>query len=308
MNEKDTKALKQEIAQWKEQRNAVILAHYYVDGDVQAIADYVGDSYYLSKLAVGLKEETIVFCGVSFMGESAKALNPGKRVVMVDAQADCPMAHMVDVEKIEQVRREHPDAAVVCYVNSTAEIKAHSDVCVTSSNAVTVVKNLPQREIFFIPDKNLAHYVADMLPEKEFIFHEGYCPIHNDIRREEVLAAREAHPGAKVLTHPECSDEVLQLSDFVGSTSQIIDYATDSGEEEFIICTETGVFYELEQKNPQKKFYPVREQQICPDMKRITLEGLRDALKSMEPEMIMPEDIMGRSKQPLEKMLELAAN
>lgn len=307
MNERDILALKQEIMQWKEKRNAVILAHYYVDDDVQAIADYVGDSYYLSKLAVDLKEQVIVFCGVSFMGESAKALNPEKRVVMADAQADCPMAHMVNVEKIEQIRREHPDAAVVCYVNSTAEIKAHSDVCVTSSNAVTVVKNLPQREIFFIPDKNLAHYVADMLPEKEFIFHEGYCPLHDEINPAEMLAAKESHPEAEVLTHPECTEEILQMSDFVGSTSQIIDYATESEAQEFIICTETGVFYELEQKNPHKKFYPVKKQQICPDMKRITLEGLRDALKNMEPEMLMPEEIVERSRKPLEKMLELAA-
>ncbi len=306
MVQRDTERLKQEIAEWKEKRNAVILAHYYVDGEVQEIADYVGDSYYLAKLAVDLQEQTIIFCGVSFMGESAKTLNPDKRVIMADETADCPMAHMVDIVRIEEVRREHPEAAVVCYVNSTAEIKAYSDVCVTSSNAVRVVKNLTQREIFFIPDNHLARYVAEQLPEKEFIFHNGFCHVHQSIHKEELLAAKEAHPQAKVLTHPECAWEILELSNFIGSTSQIIDYATESSDGEFIICTETGVFYELERKNPQKRFYAAGQHQFCPNMKKITLEKVRDALVNLQPEMTVPKEIAERSGKPLERILELA--
>jgi quinolinate synthase len=307
MQEMNTETLKQEIAALKSQRNAVILAHYYVDGEVQEIADYVGDSYYLAKLAVQLQEETIIFCGVSFMGESAKVLNPGKKVIMADEFADCPMAHMVEVDKIEQVRQSHPDVAVVCYVNSTAEIKAHSDVCVTSSNAIKVVKNLPQKEIFFIPDENLGRYVAEQIPEKDFIFNDGFCHVHKSIHKEELLAAKQAHPQAKVLTHPECTGDVLALSDFIGSTSQIIDYATESEDTEFIICTEMGIFYELAQKNPSKKFYSVGHRQFCPNMKKITLQKVKHALETLEPEMNVDSALAEASCKPLERMLELAA-
>lgn len=298
--------LKQAVLKLKEEKGAVILAHYYVDGEVQEIADYVGDSYYLSKLAVELKEDTIIFCGVSFMGESAKVLNPDKRVILVDESADCPMAHMAQIEKIEQVRRQHPGIAVVCYVNSTAQLKAHSDVCVTSANAVRVVKNLEQKEIFFIPDENLGRYVAKQIPEKKFIFNDGFCHVHADIGKEELLAAKQEHPGVKVLTHPECREDVLSLSDFIGSTSQIIDYATASQEEEFIICTETGVFYELQQKNPNKKFYPVVNRQVCPDMKKITLEKVKTVLETLGPEIEVDREMAEKSCKPLERMLELA--
>ncbi len=251
----------EEIKKLKKEKNAVILAHYYVDGEVQAIADYVGDSYYLSKLATTLKEQVIIFCGVSFMGESAKILNPEKTVVMADEHADCPMAHMVDIETIEKIREENPDTCVVCYVNSAAEIKAHSDVCVTSSNAVRIVKALPAQKIFFIPDNNLGHYVSTQVPEKDFIFHDGFCHVHKSIEKANVLAAKEAHPDALVLTHPECTEDVLEISDFIGSTSEIIEYATKSNQKTFIICTEMGIFYELGQKNPDKKFYSVGHRQ-----------------------------------------------
>lgn len=230
------------IRQLKEEKDAVILAHYYVDGKVQEIADYVGDSYYLAELAAKVSQSVIIFCGVSFMGESAKILNPGKRVVMADRYADCPMAHMVDLERIREVRREHPDAAVVCYVNSTAEIKSESDVCVTSSNAVKIVRKLPNKKIFFIPDNNLGRYVAKQLPEKQFIFHDGFCHVHKSIHKEEVLKAKEVHPEALVLAHPECTEDVLELADFIGSTSQIIDYATNSDDKVFFNCTEMGIF------------------------------------------------------------------
>lgn len=296
----------QRIKQLKEEKDVVILAHYYVDGQVQELADYVGDSFALSKLATTVTQQNILFCGVKFMGESAKILNPGKRVIMPDLTADCPMAHMVTIEKIEQVRKQFPDVAVVCYVNSTAEIKAHSDVCVTSSNAIKVVQSLPNKDIFFIPDNNLAQYVAEQLPEKHFIFNDGFCPIHKEITKQNILDAKAKHPGAPVLTHPECIGEVLQVSDFIGSTSEIIDYATKCDSEEFLIATETGVFYELEQKNPGKKFISVKSDQICPDMKKITVDNVLSALENLEPVVELEEDVRTKANTPLVNMLELA--
>lgn len=296
----------QKIMELKKQKDVVIMAHYYVDGQVQALADHVGDSFALSKLATTVTNKNILFCGVKFMGESAKILNPKKTVIMPDITADCPMAHMVEVEKIKQVREMFPDVAVVCYVNSTAEIKSYSDVCVTSSNAIKVVKALPNKDIFFIPDNNLAQYVAKQVPEKHFIFNDGFCPIHKEITRQHILDAKEKHPGAPVLTHPECTKEVLEISDFIGSTSEIIDFATKSEEKEFLIATETGVFYELQQKNPDKVFYSVKGDQICPDMKKITLDNVLTALENFEPEIIMEEDTIEKANAPLVQMLELA--
>ncbi len=299
--------IKQQIAALKKEKDAVILAHYYVDGPVQEIADFVGDSYYLAKKATTVSERVIIFCGVSFMGESAKILNPDKKVVMADETADCPMAHMVDVDRIKEVRQEYPDVAVVCYVNSTAEIKAASDVCVTSSNAIKIVKNLPNHDIFFIPDNNLGRYVAKQLPDKHFIFNDGFCHVHKSIHREDVLKAKEVHPEALVLAHPECTEDTLELADFIGSTSQIIDYVTESPEKVFIICTEMGIFYELMQKNPEKKFYSVGHRQFCPNMKKVRLESVLSALQNLAPEVELEEEMRNAAKLPLERMLELAA-
>lgn len=298
--------MKEQIAKLKREKNAVIMAHYYVNDEVQEIADYVGDSYYLAEVATKVKEDTIIFCGVSFMGESAKLLNPAKRVLMADDTADCPMAHMVDLDKINEVRVKYPDVAVVCYVNSTAEIKSYSDVCVTSSNALKIVKNLPNKDIFFIPDNNLGHYVAAQVPEKHFIFNDGYCHVHTEIDRDALLKAKQLHPEAKVLTHPECTQDILELSDYIGSTSQIIDYATKDDAGEYIICTEMGVFYELAKKNPHKRFYSVGHRQFCPNMKKITLEGVLAALSSDSEGVILDGGISERAKQPLKHMLELA--
>lgn len=296
----------QKIKELKKEKDVVILAHYYVDGQVQALADHVGDSFALSKLATTITNQNILFCGVKFMGESAKILNPEKTVIMPDITADCPMAHMVEVEKIKQVREMFPDVAVVCYVNSTAEIKSYSDVCVTSSNAIKVVKALPNKDIFFIPDNNLAQYVAKQVPEKHFIFNDGFCPIHKEITKQHILEAKEKHPGALVLTHPECIEEVLQVSDFIGSTSEIIEYATKSDNKEFLIATETGVFYELQQKNPEKVFYSVKGDQICPDMKKVTLDNVLTALENFEPEVLMDAETIEKANAPLVQMLELA--
>lgn len=300
------------IKELQKEKDVVILAHYYVDGEVQEIADYVGDSYYLSKVATEVPQENILFAGVTFMGESAKILNPGKTVVMADECADCPMAHMITVERIREVREEYEDLAVVCYVNSTAEIKAVSDVCVTSSNAVRVVQNLTEKNIFFVPDNNLGRYVAEKVPEKHFIFHDGFCHVHKSIYAENVKAAKEAHPDALILTHPECTEDVVALSDFVGSTSEIIDYATSSSGSKFIICTEMGVFFELQQKNPEKKFYSVGHRQFCPNMKKVTLDKVEDVLERLTPgevcpeEITLSEDVIENAAKPLQRMLELA--
>lgn len=298
--------MRERIEQLKKEKDIVILAHYYVDGEVQEIADLVGDSYFLAKKATEVSQQNILFCGVSFMGESAKILNPGKRVIMADEFADCPMAHMVDIAKIQQVREQYPDVAVVCYVNSTAEIKAYSDVCVTSSNALRVVQSLPNKHIFFIPDNNLGRYISTLVSEKEFIFNDGFCHVHTSIHRENVEEAKKLHPNAPVLTHPECTADVLEISDFIGSTSEILDYATKSDAKEFIICTEMGIFFELEQKNPDKRFYSVGHRQFCPNMKKITLEKVVRAMEEMEPEVTMDEELRVKANAPLVKMLELA--
>lgn len=295
-----------QIKALKEEKDVVILAHYYVDGDVQEIADFVGDSYYLAKVATKVKEKNILFCGVSFMGECAKILNKDKKVIMPDLNADCPMAHMVTPERIAQVRKEYKDVAVVAYVNSTALIKSFSDVCVTSSNALRVVKKLPQKNIFFVPDNNLGRYVAQQLPEKNFIFNDGFCHVHKSITLDEVLEAKKLRPEALVLTHPECTMDVLEASDFIGSTSEIIDYATSSPAKEFLICTEMGVSFELMKKNPHKKFYYVGHRQICPNMKLVTLDKVVKVLQTMEPEVVLQEDMMEKALAPLQKMLELA--
>ncbi len=298
--------LNEEINKLKVKKNAAILAHYYVDGEVQDIADYVGDSYYLSKMATEIPQSTILFCGVKFMGESAKILNPEKHIIMVDAEADCPMAHMIDAETIENIKAKYDDIAVVCYINSSAEIKAHSDVCVTSSNAYKIVSKLSQKNILFIPDNHLGTFLSTKLPDKNFIFHNGYCPVHQDISTENVLKAKNAHKGAKVLAHPECKIDVLKLADFIGSTSEIIDYATESKEQDFIICTENGILHDLHNKNPEKNFYLVNEKQYCPGMKLNTLQKVYNALNSMENEIILDDDLRLKAQTALSRMHEIA--
>lgn len=294
------------IKRLKKEKDAVILAHYYVNDEVQAIADYVGDSFYLSKVATTVSEQTICFCGVSFMGESAKILNPKKTVLLPDMTADCPMAHMVDIERIKQLKEEYEDLAVVCYINSTAEIKQHADVCVTSSNAVKIVQKLKNQYIYFIPDEHLGRYVAKQCPDKIFIFNDGFCHVHKSITKENVLNAKKLCPDALVLVHPECSTEVVELADYIGSTKGIITYATESDKTEFIICTEMGVFYELNQKNPDKRFYSVGHRQFCPNMKKISLEKVAACLEQMNTEVHMEESKRIQAEAPLMKMLELA--
>ncbi len=299
------KDLKEKIAKLKEDKNAVILAHYYVEPEVQEIADYVGDSFYLAKIAKNSTADTIVFCGVEFMGESAKILSPDKTVLMPDASADCPMAHMATEENVLKLKNEYRDIAVVCYINSSAKLKAVSDVCVTSANALKIVNALPNQNIYFIPDKNLGGFVQKN-SDKNIILNEGWCPIHNEITAEAIKAVKEAHKGVKVLMHPECTEDVLSYADYIGSTSGIIDYSEKSKDSEFIVVTEIGVLYELQKRNPDKKFYFPEPLPVCADMKKITLEKVCNCLENSLNPVEVDEEIKEKALIPLNRMLELA--
>ena len=297
----------EEIKQLKLEKDAVLLAHYYVPAEVQEIADYVGDSFYLSKVASKLTNKVLVFCGVSFMGESGKLLNPDKAVLMPDASADCPMAHMVTKAEIDDVRARYEDLAVVCYINSTAEIKSWSDVCVTSANAVQIVKKLPNQNILLIPDKNLGRYVAEQVPEKNVMLVKGYCPVHEEMKVKEIQELKQLHPLAEVLAHPECNASVLSIADYIGSTTGILKQAAASNAKEFIIATEIGVRYELEKQNPKKTFYFPKTEPVCMDMKKITLDGILHVLRTGENGAAVASNIAEPSKATLNRMLELAA-
>ena len=295
----------EDIIKLKEEKNAVILAHYYVDEEVQDIADYIGDSFYLSKIATKTDAERIIFCGVEFMGESAKILNPDKRVFMPDAAANCPMAHMATKEEILKVKETYDDVAVVCYINSTAELKTMADVCVTSSNAVKIVRNLPNKNIFFIPDRNLGSYVAEQVPEKNIILNAGCCPRHVAITEEKLMEAKEKHPNALFAVHPECTQNVLAHADYIGSTAGIIDYVVNTNHDEFIIGTVDGVFAEIKKQAPGKKLYTVKDQQVCVNMKKVTLEKVLDVLTNDTNEVFVAQDLAQAAMKPLQKMLEL---
>ncbi|MBQ8356902.1 MAG: quinolinate synthase NadA [Clostridia bacterium] len=298
--------IKRQIERLKKEKNAVILAHYYCEDAVQALADFVGDSFYLAKVAKSTTADVLVFCGVSFMGESAKILNPEKTVLMPDLAADCAMAHMASVERIEEMRKTYPALAVVCYINSTAALKCHSDVCVTSSNAVKIVKALPNQNIFFIPDENLGSFVKEQVPEKNIVVNDGYCPIHKAMTAAQVQAEKKKHPGALVLSHPECRSEVLALSDYIGSTADIIKYAKESEARSFIICTEVGVDYRLRSDSPDKAFYYVTPCPCCADMKRNTPEKILEVLTTGKNAVEIPDEVRRRALLPLDRMLELA--
>ena len=295
-----------QIEKLKSDKNAVILAHYYAPEEAQRVADFVGDSFYLAKVAKKTDADIIVFCGVSFMGESAKILNPDKKVLMPDLTADCPMAHMVKPGIIDEMRKSYDDLAVVCYINSTAELKCQSDVCVTSSNSVKIVKSLPNKNIFFIPDRNLGRFVAEQVPEKNIIINDGYCPIHAAITKEQLQAVKEEHPDADILTHPECEPEVLAISDYIGSTADIIDYAKKSDKKEFIICTEDGVNFKLKSDNPDKMFYFVSPAPCCKDMKLNTLENILSVLEKEDKVVEIDEATRLAALVPLNRMLECA--
>ena len=297
--------MKNTIEQLKKQKNAVILAHYYAPDEAQEVADFVGDSFYLAKVAKESTAHIIVFCGVSFMGESAKILCPDKKVLMPDLAADCAMAHMVQEGKIEEMREKYDDLAVVCYINSTADLKCQSDVCVTSSNAVKIVKALPNQHVFFIPDHNLGKYVAQQVPEKHVILNDGCCPIHAKMSVESVLGEKAKHPTAKVLAHPECNHAVLEMADFIGSTAEIIAFANEDTAHAYIVCTEVGVKFRLREDNPQKQFYFPTPCPCCADMKSNTLQNILSVLQNEDGEVHIDAAVREQALRPLLKMLEL---
>lgn len=296
----------QEIQTLRHQRQAVILAHYYQCPEVQEIADYVGDSLDLSRRARDTEAEVIVFCGVRFMAETAKALNPEKTVLLPEPSASCPMAEMVTPEDIRRLRADHPGAAVVCYVNSSIEIKACSDICCTSANAVSVVRSLKESKIIFVPDQNLGHYVSAKVPEKRVILHSGFCPTHHRISPENVRLARRAHPAAPVLVHPECPPSVVAQADFTGSTGQILDYVANSPAAEFIIGTEGGILYRLKALHPEKRFYLPGGSIVCPNMKKISLESVYRSLKDLRYRMELDEQTAFKAAACLEKMFSVS--
>lgn len=295
--------LSREIARLKKEKNAVILSHVYQRPQVQEVADFVGDSLGLSRQAAQTKASVIIFCGVHFMAESASILSPDKVVVLADENAGCPMADMVDAEGLRRRKKELGDPVVVCYVNTSAEVKAESDIACTSANAVKVVASLPEdRPILFVPDKNLGAYVSKMTG-RDMILWDGYCNTHDRLTAEEVLQARAGRPEALVMVHPECRPEVIELADAVASTTGMIRFARESGAREFIVATETGILHPLKKECPDKEFYPASPRLVCPNMKLTTLDKVHRSLVELEPRVSVPEDIRERAVRCLDRML-----
>lgn len=302
-NGRDMGSIQEEIAALKKQKNAVILAHYYQTSDIIDIADMVGDSYALSKQARDAQANIIVFCGVRFMAESAKILNPERKVLLPAYNAGCPMADMVTPDDILRLRAQYPDAAVACYVNTSAETKAECDICVTSSNAVKVIASLPQKRVLFIPDRNLARYVAEQLPEKEIIPYCGYCIVHERVTAAEADKALAAQPGTLLLAHPECPEDVLKRAHYIGSTAGIIEYARKSNHKKFIIGTEQGILHVLQKENPDKQFFMLSPHLFCTNMKKTHITDVRDSLLLEQYEITLHSEVMDRARVSLERML-----
>lgn len=299
-----SKKVTAEIIELKVKNKAIILAHYYQNDEVQKIADYTGDSYELSRLAASTNAEVIVFCGVHFMAESAAILSPDKVVLLPDLQSGCPLADTITPEGLRARKEEYPEAAVVCYVNSSAEIKALSDICCTSANAVKVINSLEASQVIFVPDQNLAHFVAART-DKEIIPWEGYCITHHHITVEDVNKARDLHPDGVITVHPECRPEVVELADHVGSTSEILRFSRESDFQKIIVGTEMGVLYFLKEESPHKDFYLLSKELICPNMKLIDLHKIKKALETMQPRVTVPEEISLAANQALERMLQV---
>lgn len=290
------------IEQLKKERNAVILAHNYQIGEVQDVADFLGDSLQLSQEAARLEEKIILFCGVHFMAETAAILSPDKTVLMPDLQAGCPMADMITASELRDWKKQYPEAKVVSYVNTSAEVKAESDICCTSSNAVQVVESLEGEEILFVPDKNLAAYVA-RFTKKRIIPWDGYCYVHNNITLGHVKEKKEQYPEAEVWVHPECRPEVIDLADKVLSTGKMIKQAKVTEKTDILIGTESGIIYRMKKENPEKNFYPIKELAHCSNMKKITLQKVLMSLEDMKYRVEVPQDISLRAKGAIEKMI-----
>ncbi len=295
--------LQEEIRKLQKERNAVILAHNYQLGEVQDIADFTGDSLELSRKATDIQAAVVVFCGVHFMAETAAILNPGKTVLLPAADAGCPMADMITGDQLRELKTQHPGAKVLCYVNSTAEIKAESDCCVTSSNAVAVAQSFaPDQEIIFVPDRHLGSFTAEKLG-RTFILWPGFCPTHARMTEAHIRIARAAHPGAPLLVHPECPKPVRDAADAVLSTGGMCRYVLGRSEPAFIIGTEVGILHRLRRESPDKAFYPLLEQAVCPNMKKITLEKVLWSLRDMQTVITVPEPTASLARRSIEAML-----
>jgi len=297
--------MREQILALKKEKNALILAHYYQTTDIQEVADHVCDSFEMARRAQAATETVLIICGVQFMAESAKILNPNKTVLLPAPDAGCPMADMIEPRDVIKLRKLYPDAAVVCYVNSSAAVKAVSDICCTSSSAEKIVRGLPEKQVIFVPDRNLGAYVASRVPEKEIILFEGFCPAHDRVREQDVIAAKNAYPAARLLIHPECRAETLRYADYIGSTAGIINEALNSSSEEFIIGTEIGVVDRLRMIAPEKKFHPLTNGFICPNMKKCRLEDVLNALENNEFEITLDDDEIEAARRSLERMVEL---
>ena len=300
----DIPSLQQEIRQLKEERNVILLVHNYQLPEIQDIADLTGDSLELSRAAATMGGDVIVFCGVDFMAETAAILSPHKTVLLPAEDACCPMAQMISADELKLAKERHPDAAVVCYVNTTAGVKAESDICCTSSNVVKVVNSVPQDEILFVPDRNLGRY-AQRFTKKKVLPWEGYCIVHDRITPAQVMEAKRLHPEAVVLVHPECRPAVIDCADHVASTSGIIREVCSSGSQEFIIGTEVGILHRLKKECPGKRCYPLSEGAVCRNMKKTDLAKVRDCLKTLRPRITVPQEIADRARCAIERKLAL---
>ncbi|MDZ4990955.1 quinolinate synthase NadA [Clostridium perfringens] len=297
--------IRNEILKLKKEKGAIILAHYYQIPEIQEIADYVGDSYYLSKIAKDCEENIIVFCGVKFMAESAKILSPEKTVILPVMEAGCVMADMATADGLAKLKEEHPNAKVVCYINSSTEVKALSDVCCTSSNAENIINNLEEKEIIFLPDRNLGSYIQEKTPDKKFILWNGFCIVHEAIQKEEILRLKIEHEGILTVAHPECSKEIRDISDFIGSTSEIINFVNNSSNKKFIIITEEGVLHQLRKNGEEKEFYIPYGKMVCRNMKMTTLKDLYESLLKMENKIEIDEDLRLKAYNSLKNMHKL---
>jgi quinolinate synthase len=300
----DEKTIARKIEELKKKTNTILLVHNYQIPSIQDVADYLGDSLDLAKKATATDAENIIFCGVDFMAESAKILNPEKNVIIPDIDARCPMAAMVDASGLIKMKEKHPDSEVVSYINTTAEIKALSDICCTSANGVKVVQTLESDVIIFVPDQNLGSYVKRFITDKEIIVWPGLCPTHHMIRKSQIINLKNRYPKAEVLVHPECRPEVIDVADHVFSTNGMVNYARESETKEFIIGTEKEICYRLKKENPEKEFYPIKTA-ICPNMKKITLEKVLNSFLTLEPKVTIPDEIMEKAKRPLQRMMSI---
>jgi quinolinate synthase len=296
--------LKERLLQLKKERNAIILAHYYQRDEIQEVADFRGDSFLLAQKAAETDADVIVFCGVHFMGESAKILAPNKTVIIPDERAGCPMADMVNVEGLRALKRQHPNATVVSYINTSAEVKSETDICCTSANAVKVIESVESDEIIWVPDKNLGDYVSKFT-NKKMIIWEGYCNTHDMLTVKDVEEMRAQYPNAQFVVHPECRPEVVAMGDFVGSTTAIIEYCKKSDCQEFIVGTEDGTGYQMRVDSPDKQFYFASKYLVCPNMKVNNLKKVVRCLETMQPEIYVPKEMADKARSSLERMLQV---